>query len=742
MYGWKRAIIPVVIAVGALTLVAVLLRSTARPASPRPLNVLLITIDTLRADRVGAYGARTGATPTLDRLAARGLVFRNAFSAVPITLASHATLLTGRYPPRHGVRGNSFYRLPDAELTLAGSLKRAGYQTAAFVGAAVLDHRFGLSQGFDRYDDEMKEGTDANLIAERRASIVISRAIAWLQEPQRHAPFFLWVHLFDPHHPYDPPEPFRSRFGAARYEGEIAYADDQIGHLISALETADRLDGTLVVATSDHGESLGEHGEATHGVLLYDSTLRVPLIMAGPGVPRGVWDVSDVGLVDIVPTILARLGRTVPSGLDGRDMLGSISRAALYAETYLPRDFYNWSELRAIRSTGLKYIDAPQRELYDIAADPGEMQNLIDDRGRDVRGLAAALVAVSAENAGAAGAHVTADPDLMERLRSLGYTAGEPAPFSRAGGGTPRPNPRSRIHLIPLLNRALALNRAGQWQDAATELRAVLAEDSGNYLAARTLGDALFDLGRDDEAIAAYRRALANGRDAAYYHYRLGLLRERQGVYTDAAAEFHRLIEINPRAATEIADRADRLLAKGATAGALAYYQALDAAAPGPAPALRVADAHLRLGQIRRAIETLERAHQTYPADEPLREALVRTLNTFGAIRGDGGDLAGALQAFARALALAPSDCDTLANYGMARLRAGQTAPALEMLTRALALRPREVRLLNPVAELRFRRGELGLARDLLMRSLAVDPHQPQIEAALREVERRLATGS
>lgn len=725
------------IAIGLLATVAL----TRRPA--RHPNVLLITIDTLRADHVGAYGASGVATPTLDRLAARGVLFPRAFSAVPVTLASHATLLTGRNPPNHGVRGNSFYRLSDQTLTLATMLKRLGYDTAAVVGAAVLDHRFGLNQGFDVYDDETGHSGNT-LIAERDASAVVSRAVAWLNQAERRLPFFLWVHLFDPHHPYEPPEPFRSRFAASPYDGEIAYADEQIGRLLDALAGAGWLEDTIVVATSDHGESLGEHGEATHGVLLYDSTLRVPLIVAGSGVHRGDGaSLEPVGLVDVVPTVLARVGAPERRDLDGRDMLGGDPHSrSLYAETYLPLDFYNWSPMRALRADGLKFIEAPEPELYDLTRDPAETHNLVDAQVARAHGMAAELSRMGARSSSASGTRPPVDAELADRLRSLGYAAGTAAPAETGPTGAGRPNPKSRLPLIAVLDRALAFVRVGRREEALASLRVVLAEDPGNYLAARTLGDVLFDLGRDNESIEAYRRALANGRDAGYYHYRIALLYERTGSYADAAREFERLLEMNPEAAAEVVERGNRLLARGAAAGAIAYFEAAERADPGVGLAVHLADAQLGIGRPADAVETLERARQAHPSNETVRSALVRALNALGVARGEGADLTGAVQVFARAQSLAPSDFESLANGGMAQLRAGQTGPALETLTRAIALRPTEVRLLNPVAELRFRRGELREARDLLMRSLAVDPRQPRIQAALRQVERRLAAGS
>ena len=506
-------------------------------------NVLLITVDTLRADRLGTYGSRVARTPVVDRLASEGLLVEHAFTSVPVTLASHATLLTGRLPPQHGVRGNSFYRLAERETTLAELLKRAGYRTGAVVGAAVLDRRFGLDQGFDVYDDQTPPRTGGDFIAERDATAVVSRAIEWLTSRPDSAPFFLWVHLFDPHDPYRPPEPYASRFASSPYDGEVAHVDAEVGRLLGALDAQGLRGRTLTVFTSDHGESFGEHGEATHGVFLYDSTLRVPLIVAGPGVPRERRGNDEpVGLVDVMPTILARVGLPPPAGLAGHDLLGRDvpPREFLYAETFLPRDFYNWSELRALRSARLKFVQAPALELYDIANDPDESENLAPQREAEARRLASLLPAAALDSTAdspAADSRVTPDSDLAERLRSLGYVGGSPLASDAVAASKERPNPKDRIAIVARLDEALALVAAGRLAEATDRLESILASDPTNYLALRTLADALFDQSRDEESLAAYRRAMVS-HDAPYDHYRLGLLHERRREYQQAAVEF------------------------------------------------------------------------------------------------------------------------------------------------------------------------------------------------------------
>jgi arylsulfatase A-like enzyme/Flp pilus assembly protein TadD len=696
-------------------------------------NLLLITVDTLRADRLGAYGWEPARTPVMDRLAAEGIRFENAFTSVPVTLAAHATLLTGRLPPEHGVRSNSFYRLSEEETTLAEILRAEGYRTAAVVGAAVLDGKFGLAQGFDFYDDAAPTETGRTLIAERPAAAVVDVALAWLagREP---GPFFLWVHLFDPHDPYHPPEPFRSAFPASPYDGEIAYVDRELGRLLAALDERAERERTLVVLTADHGESLGEHGEATHGIFLYDATLRVPFILAGPGLPRRPPAVSDpVGLVDVTPTLLGCLKLASPGPFSGRDLFAPAGerRELFYVETFLPRDFYNWSPLRGLRSARLKFVEAPIPELYDLEADPRETRNLAAERERELKRLAAALGRFT--TASDEGESLSVDAALRERLESLGYVAGGARPGPLRPGA---PDPKTRIHLVARLDEVLALTHARRPAEALPLLQAILKEDADNYLAAHTLADTLFDLGRDRDAVAAYERVLASGREAGYYRYRLGLLHERLKDYPRAAAAFARLSRSQPEAAKEVLERGDSLLQQGSAQGALLYYQALaEAGAGGAALSLRLADVQLRLGRLREAREALAPLLDPPPSDSEIRSATAGALKGLGAAFGEKGDLAAASEAFSRAASLAPSDFEALANLGLTEVRRGREASGLEAVERALALRPDEVRLLNLAGELHFRRRDYERARERLKRSLELNPAQPRIVRALEEVE-------
>lgn len=392
-----------------------------RPAPTQP-DVVVITLDTARADRLPAYGFASVSTPALDRLAREGTVFTDAMTVAPLTLTAHTSLFTGLYPPHHGVRDNADAPLAAAHETLASNLHARGFRTAAFVGSMVLGAERGLAAGFDLYDDGSEEGS----VAPRRrpANEVIDRAVRWVQTTPDSSRFLLWVHLYDLHAIPTPPEPYRSRYGGDQYVAAIAFADAQIDRLLAAI--GPRLDRTIVVVAGDHGESLGEHGETEHGIFLYQAPLHVPLIVRAPGVaPARLTD--PVSLVDVEPTILDLLGwpsRSVDgvslaSALTGK---GLLPERRLYAESMYPRHF-GWAPLRAIRDGRFKFIDAPRPELYDLEPDPLERHDIASERPAVVRGMRVALAAFEANGAPARGGSPLSS-EARDRLAALGYLSG------------------------------------------------------------------------------------------------------------------------------------------------------------------------------------------------------------------------------------------------------------------------------------------------------------------------------
>ena len=475
---------------------------------------MLITIDTLRADRVGAYGYTRARTPHIDRLAARGVRFEHAYATAPITLPSHASLMTGRYPPGHRARHNGI-RVDAAVPSLAKTLSAAGFATGAFVSAFPLDRRFGLDAGFAAYSDRMPRGARGRLENERPGRDAVDDALAWLTASRPSAGrVFLWVHLFEPHAPYG--QPGSGRPVADRYDDEIAESDVQVGRILDAL--GPEASSSVVVVASDHGEAFGEHGEVSHSLFIYDTTLRVPLVIAGPGVPARTVD-SPVSLVDVAPTVLPLLGLAAFDS-DGVDLARTFSGADLpardlYAESFAPLLDFGWSPLRALRSDGFKYIDAPRAELYDTIRDPGETQNLST---ADVRRAAALRDRVSRYST------ATLEPDRLSavdrealgRLQALGYASGS----SRGPAGR-RPDPKDRRALAARLAEVISGELQGQALETA--LRRILDEDPKNPQANLRLGYILLESNRCAKAVPFLQAAIAGRVPTADAHLGLAL---------------------------------------------------------------------------------------------------------------------------------------------------------------------------------------------------------------------------
>ncbi len=479
-----------------------------RPA-PRP-NLLVVTVDTLRADRVGFYSDRHVRTPNIDGLAARGAVFTRAFSHCTTTLPAHTDIFLGATPLGHGVHDNANFVVDAGSLTLAEHLRGAGYATGAFVGGFPLESRFGLDQGFDTYDDRLdRVGPTPGDSWTRRAEAVVAAALEWLDG--RESPWFLWVHLWDPHEPYAPPEPYATRFAGRLYDGEVAYVDDVLGRLFGHLERTGLDRSSVVVLTGDHGESLGEHGEATHGFLAYNATLWIPLIIAGPGRAHRVVE-APVSHVDIFPTVCRLLGIDSPAGLQGMSLVGAMEgRPAesrpIYFESLTPFYSMDWAPLAGYIDGEEKFIDSPVPEVYDLGEDPGESRNRAGSADLAARREKLAGLARSLGSASAAAAARASDRETIERLRSLGYAAA----FS-VGGRPVRTDygPEDDVKaLMPHYNRAMAarsLFEAGRRREAIDEARAVIEARGNISTAYLNLAYFLKEEGRPAEAAAVLRR--------------------------------------------------------------------------------------------------------------------------------------------------------------------------------------------------------------------------------------------
>lgn len=512
------------VALVALTLVAI---STAGVVSwkanrSKPWNVVLVTFDTTRADHIGSYGNTRIQTPTLDGLAASGLRFANAFTAVPITTPSHSTILTGRYPISHGVRDNGLFVLGEDQVTLTEILHDNGYATAAAVGSFPLTAHFGLNQGFDFFDDHLtgkyenylgqreapKEGL---FFDERRAAQVNEAVLPWLSEHSA-KPFFLWVHYFDAHQPFEPPPPYNQLYADDLYDGEIAYADSSLGFLLDKMRKMGVLDNTLIVMTADHGEGLSEHNEVTHAVLAYNSTLHVPLIIRPPAgvVKPGTVVDERVGTVDIVPTVLDLLGIPLTDNLQGRSLRnawqpgGTSNGPGLqYAENLSPRLSHGWGELRILFDANLKYIHGPRPELYDLAVDAQESHNLISERPEEGQRMHDELSTFLADHA-VAGASKTEhlnDRD-RQRLEALGYlhssaAGGETIVESLQDGGIA---PQDKVGMLNDLSSAKHLIHQGRAESALPYTKRLIEASSESPLFLDLHATALAGAGRIDEA--------------------------------------------------------------------------------------------------------------------------------------------------------------------------------------------------------------------------------------------------
>jgi arylsulfatase A-like enzyme/Flp pilus assembly protein TadD len=565
-----------------LTAFTALHAAAQTPAKPAP-NVVLITIDTLRADHLGCYGYKQIKTPNIDALAADGVRFERAFAVVPVTLPSHSSMLTGTYPMLSGMHDFSGNKLSPLQPTLATVLKQAGYQTGAVIGAAVLDSRFGLNQGFDFYYDhfEFSRLDEANLDEmERPGNVVADVALNWLEKdwlaknalaknPQKK--FFLWMHLYDPHFPYHPPEPYSREYAAQPYDGEIAFADEQVGRLLRFLKEKGIYQNTVIVLCGDHGESLGEHGEKTHGFFIYNATMHVPLIIRLPEqlpgqlpektVARTLAD--PVSLVDLMPTVLSAIGLQVPSQVQGRSLLPEIRpdpsapevqanrERTLYGETFLPRIHFNWSELRASENTKYHFIDAPRPELYDLAKDPGEVNNLFAEKKAVAEEMRSKLVGIIREySAGKELAEKTGlDPALMERLKSLGYAGfsggSDPSSNDPAISSRSLPDPKDRIAAYELISDAIADSQHGRYQESIEKLKSAMKTEPNSVPAHYLQGLNYYHLKMFTEAVDELQKTVQLSPDYALAFFNLGMAQAHAGLIDAAIATLQRTLQLD-----------------------------------------------------------------------------------------------------------------------------------------------------------------------------------------------------
>ncbi|MFL6233938.1 MAG: sulfatase-like hydrolase/transferase [Thermoanaerobaculia bacterium] len=684
----------------------------SRERIPRQPSLVLVTLDTVRADHLGCYGDREAVTPSLDRLASEGLRFANASSAVPLTLPSHTCLLTGLLPPHHGLRNNGVGALRPGTATLATLLSAAGYRTGAFLGAFVLDHRFGLKAGFEVYDDEIERDPKAGpvLEAERPGNEVVDRALAWLGKDDKR-PFFLWAHLYDAHAPYTPPPAWGQRHPGRPYDGEISFVDEQVGRILEELRRRGLDRDTVVAVVADHGEGLGEHGEMTHGLLLYEPTLHVPLLLRVPWAAKPRVVETPVSLVDLAPTLAGLLGRPFPGALDGRDLSkallagGEPAQGELYAETRYPAIF-GWTPLSALRRRDLKYIAGSKPELYDLRRDPREGANLLQGQpspAPEARGFAARLTAIEA-SAVVTARPLAADAETRAKLASLGYVAGS-APAAGPSGEAAQGraiDPAVMVDLFQRFEKANERLTSGDAQGAVSELAALVAADPANPVFRGKLGAAWRERGDAAKALPYYRQAAeAAPRDPEAW-YNLASALQEAGQPEEARRAIQKALEI-------------------------------DAGRP---------EAHNTLGIIELGQGNLEQARREFAAAAAIDPRDAAAFNNLGNVLREEHRLDEAADAYQRSAALAPRYAEPLNGLGALAVERDRPREALPFFERALALAPgyHEVRLNQAIAHDLAGDADAALSayRDFLNRT-AGDPKFSEQRRAAQQLLARLA---
>jgi arylsulfatase A-like enzyme/Tfp pilus assembly protein PilF len=672
--------------------------------------VLVVTFDTTRADHLSVYGGKAQ-TPALERLGREGVRFDQAIAPTPITLPSHVSLFTGLYPVAHGVRNNGTFRLGDEARTLAEVLREAGFRTAAVIGSQILDSRYGLDQGFEVYDDELPpEEKVETFFVERPASAVAERALAWLRGRGEER-WFLWVHFFDPHYEYQPPEPHRSRHPDSPYDGEIAYADEQSGRLVSWLEERGWLDRTLMVMAADHGESLGEHGETTHGIFIYDSTTRVPLLMRHPGrLGRGVVVPAQVRLVDVMPTVLElmEIPPAARPAMHGESLLpllageAAVPRTA-WIESWLPRFNYAWSELSGVRDAGWKYIRAPRAELYELAADAAESRNLAARELARADEYAALLSRTEATLRPAGGRDLArtqqVDAETRESLAALGYiTLAGPGEADR---GALLPDPKEKIGEYEEMARALALMRRGREAEAIPILERALRGNPRSAYLTRSLGSAYRHVGRLREGIDMMRRSLEIEPASFGTLTDLGAAYFEAGEIDRAEEIFRQVLKINPHVAVALSNLGLIEQRRGRRAAAIRLYEQALAEDP----------------SLLRALVNLALLYEEDKRTDP------------------------AVSLYLRAIELDPENEKLFYSAGYLLFQAGRDDEALAVLDRARSAHPRSPRPALYRAQIFQKRGELDAAEREARAALALDPASAEARRHLASIEARRRKG-
>jgi arylsulfatase A-like enzyme/Tfp pilus assembly protein PilF len=694
------------------------------------LNVLVVSLDTTRADRIHAYGFQDIQTPVLDSLASEGVLFLQAATTAPLTLPAHTTIFTSRVPPAHGVRDNGGFFVDPAETTLAERLREAGFRTGAFVGAYVLDSKWGLDQGFDTYFDDF-DLTKYRAISlgaiQRPANEVVDKALEWLNGVAGER-FFGWVHLYDPHTPYEPPEPYRSQYAGRPYLGEIAFTDSQVGRLVDFLRGRGLLDRTVIVVVGDHGESLDDHGEASHGFFIYESVVRVPLIIRAP-LPgaRGRQVADVVRTLDIAPTIAELLELPRAAADEGVSLVplmrGETPELGLetYSESMYPLYHYGWSDLRALRSGRFKLIAAPRPELYDLEQDPGERRNLFEERRQLGDRMLARLVELEAGFAKSERPknEPDVDPEARARLAALGYIgsfiATAPPDASRSGLA----DPKDKIRVFNLISKARDISkdekrfdevvgmlkqvvgedpnvidawfmlgnvhtRANRQEQAIEYFKRVLALKPDDEMATVNMANAYRQIGKDEEALVGYRRFLQLDPKNAQVRYEIAQILIDHGELNEAAAQLNEALRIDPKMAAARNALGVVALKSGNAAQAEREIRAAIAQRP-----------DVRLAHFNLALIAEERRDHRTAIEEYLKEieqhpSSYKAIFNLGRLYGEMGQREAQITAYREAIAANPMFAEGHLYLAKLLLDLDRDLPeAARLAARGVELRPR-----------------------------------------------------
>lgn len=647
-------------------------------------NVLLITIDTLRPDRLSCYSHEYLQTPHIDGLAERGVVFTRAFAQTPMTLPSHATILLGTTPLYHGVHDNSNFIVREEFLTLAEHLKSKGYSTGAFVGAFPLDSRFGLTQGFDVYDDNYGyKGAQEFTYVERRAEVVVERALEWLKDQRE--PWVLWIHCFDPHQRYDPPEPFRTQYREQPYDGEVAYVDFALGKVFDHLKKKDLFDDTVVIFTGDHGESLGEHGEPTHGYFAYNSTIWVPLIIAGPGIKAGRVE-QHVCHSDIFPTVCDVLGVDKPSFLQGITLLPSLKgkrlpQRTIYFESLYPHYSRGWAPLRGLIVSSQKYIQSPIPELYDLEKDFNESENLasqekLNNHERELEELIDNL-----SYAGGQAKMQVVDKATVEKLRSLGYISSPQA--SRKENYSPKDDLKTLLPFQIKLMKSSGAYLRGELEESRRLLQEIIAERKDFDLAYSYLATLYKEKGEWQEAIEVLRKGLEHNPSSLKIISTFGIFLVEVGQYDAAIDVLTRglaLIDYDPELWNYLGVAH---WSKGDFQKALdAYEKVLTLDSNYPVVYNNLGSLFLSRAIKMKDVDDLEMAVKNFKKAIEIDPDYASAYNGLGSVYAQRGDADSAIYCWEKAVKLRPDYAFSLYNLGLSYLSLGKKSKALEFFSK------------------------------------------------------------